>query len=852
VSTALACLRAVAESYGISFDPEQAGERHGLAGAEPDAAALARIAAEAGFEASPAEPGWDGLAGLTGYPCLARLENGNTVALIGFTPGDDGGRVLVADPLARAAGPFELDRAAMEKSWNGHVTLLRPRAAHANLECLVLIARHHGVDASLQGLVHQHALDETEADPETLARIARELGFTARRARLGVEDLYKLGEAFPALLTLQDGRSVILASVREGEDGQPPDALVVDPRVRPLRRDSWTLERLAGSWDGEIMLLKRSWRLSDEEQPFGLRWFVPEIMRQGRAFLDVGLASLMLLILALALPIYFQVVIDKILVHGSFSTLQVLSFGMLAVLAFDAGFNFLRGYLLNFATSRIDIRIATRTFARLLSLPMHYFGRSHAGVIIQHMQQADKIREFLTGRLFFTLLDAAALVVFLPALFLYSPALTAVVVFFSLALAAFLAVLIPFFKRRLLSLYKAEGERQSFLVETIRGMETVKSLSLEPVQRRKWDEKAARAVDMRLGVGGISVSATAGMGFLEKLMSLAIPWIGVYLVFERQMSVGALIAFQMLASRVSQPLLQIVSLIHEYQEKALAVRMLASIMNEAPERPASAGGMRPPVRGEVSFERVTFRYAPGAPPALSDVSLTFAAGSFVGIVGRSGSGKSTLGRLIQGLYAVESGVVRLDGHDVREFDLAHLRRHIGVVLQENFLFRGTVRENIGVSRPSATLSEIAWAAKLAGADEFIARLPKGFDTPLEENASNLSGGQRQRLAIARALLSHPKALIFDEATSALDAESEEIIQNNLAAMARGRTTIMISHRLSMLAGADLIVVMEQGRVADSGTHQELLARCETYASLWRSQNRHVLGQARGLERIADA
>ena len=401
----------------------------------------------------------------------------------------------------------------------------------------------------------------------------------------------------------------------------------------------------------------------------------------------------------------------------------------------------------------------------------------------------------------------------------------------------FLAVLIPIFKRRFLKLYKAEGERQSFLVEAIRGMETVKSLSLEPVQRKKWDDKAARAVGMRFDVGAISAGATAGTGLLEKLMTLSIPWVGVYLVFDHQLTVGALIAFQMLAGRVSQPLVQIVSLLHEYQEKALSVRMLATIMNEPSERRPAQGGLRPRITGDLSFERVSFHYSPDSPPALADVTVRFPAGRMIGIVGRSGSGKSTLGRLIQGLYPVEAGVVAIDGHDLREIDLAHLRHHIGVVLQENFLFRDSVRENIGVSRPSATLNETVWAAGLAGADEFIARLPQGYDTLLEENGSSLSGGQKQRLAIARALITHPKVLIFDEATSALDAESEEIIQNNLGRIAQDRTTIMISHRLSMLAGADLIVVMDQGRIVDAAPHAALLPRCAIYRDLWNSQNR---------------
>ncbi len=836
MNTALICLKAVADAYGMPFDIPSVTERYGLADGEPDRALLAALAQDHGFDVAQTTPGWAGLAALDTYPALALLDNGNTVVLMGFVPDGGEGRALVADPLARVAGSFELDRQTMEKSWSGSVLTLRPRITHANLRCLVLVARHHGLELSLEGLIHQHALEDAEADSALLVRIASEHGFKAEQRLLEYDDFFRLGEAFPLLLRLTDGRTVIVT----GPENDGSSVQVVDPRLQPLRRETWNRQRVLSCWDGESVLLKRLYSLTDDTQPFGLRWFVPEMLRQKKTFTDVIIAALMMLVLALALPIYFQIVIDKVLVHKGMSTLQVLSIGMLAVLAFEAGFHFLRGYLMLFATSRIDIRIATRTFSKLLSLPMHFFGRSHAGVLIQHMQQADKIREFLTGKLFFTLLDGAALFVFVPVLFFYSPLLAGLVLAFSGALGVFLAVLIPLFKRRLLNLYKAEGERQSFLVEAIRGMETVKSLSLEPVQRKKWDDKAARAVGMRFEVGTISAGATAGTGLLEKLMTLCIPWLGVFLVFDHQMTVGALIAFQMLAGRVSAPLVQIVSLLHEYQEKALSVRMLATIMNEPPERKPAQGGMRPHVLGEVTFERVSFHYAPGSPPALADVTVRFPAGRMIGIVGRSGSGKSTLGRLIQGLYPVESGIVAIDGHDVREFDLAHLRRHIGVVLQENFLFRGTVRENIGISRPSATLSEIVWAARLAGADEFIARLPQGYDTLLEENGSNLSGGQKQRLAIARALITHPKVLICDEATSALDAESEEIIQNNLGRIAQDRTTIMISHRLSMLAGADLIVVMDKGAIVDAAPHADLLSRCAIYRDLWRSQNRHVL------------
>ncbi|GFK93489.1 Toxin RTX-I translocation ATP-binding protein [Fundidesulfovibrio magnetotacticus] len=837
MKTALSCLKAAADAHGLPFDPQEAAQRHDLQpDQEPALETLAAMARAAGFTATPAMLRWEELDGLEHYPALLRLENANTVALVGFAPGGEG-RVLLADPLARVSGPFELERQALERSWAGKALLLAPARPRTGLRALALAAARHGLELSPESLARAHALEEREPTPEELAALAREEGLKAQARTCAPEELSGLAEALPALVVLREGAVAVLAGI-DPERG----AVLLDPRRQPPRQDTLPMTDFLARWDGRVVLLKRRFRLGDEAQPFGLRWFAPEILRQGRSFADVALASLMMTVLALALPMYFQIVIDRVLAHKSLSTLQVLSLGMAAALAFEAGFSFLRGFVMQHATARIDARVASRTFARLLSLPLGFFGRSHAGALIQHMQQAGALREFLTGRLFFTLLDGLALLIFVPVLFLYSPQLAALVLGFSGLLAATLFVLVPAFKKRLLELYRAEGERQSFLVETIRGMETVKSLSLEPQRRRGWDERAAHAAATRFRVGRLSTAATAATGFLEKLMGLAVPWAGVYLVLDHSLSVGALIAFQMLSGRVSGPLVQIVSLIHEYQEKALSVRMLAGIMNEPPERGRTAGGLRPPVKGEVRFERVSFRYVPGGQPALADVSVVFPAGGFTGIVGRSGSGKSTLGRLIQGLYAAQSGVVRVDGHDVREFDLEHLRRHIAVVPQESFLFRGTVRENIGISCLGAGLDEIARAAALAGADEFIARLPQGFDTPLEENASNLSGGQRQRLAIARALLAQPRVLLFDEATSALDAESEVIIQDNLARIAHGRTTIMISHRLSMLAGADLIVVMDEGRVADAAPHETLLTRCALYRDLWESQNRHVLGR----------
>jgi ATP-binding cassette subfamily B protein len=455
------------------------------------------------------------------------------------------------------------------------------------------------------------------------------------------------------------------------------------------------------------------------------------------------------------------------------------------------------------------------------------------------MQQASRIREFLTGRLFLTALDALSLLVFLPVLAFYSLKLTCLVLAFTFLSGLVVALLIGPFRRRLFSLYQAEGERQALLVETVHGMRTVKSLAMEPLQGRIWDDRCAQSVSTRFGVEKISAAAQSVTGLLEKLMTLGIIGLGALDVFSGELTIGALVAFNMLAGRVSGPLLQMVTMVHEYQEVALSVKMLGEVMNQQQERGGKRDGLRPNLSGSIEFENVSFRYGADGAPALDNVSFKIPAGTVFGIAGRSGSGKTTLTRLISGLYPVQQGLLRVDGFDSREIDLVHLRKNIGIVLQDNFLFRGSVRDNIACVKRDATFEEIAHAAQLAGADEFIERLPRGFDTMLEENAENLSGGQKQRLAIARALITNPRLLILDEATSSLDSESEMIVRRNLRRIADGRTVIIVSHRLSMLADANAILVIDRGQIVDLDHHDKLLAQCTTYRHLWTQQMRQI-------------
>lgn len=713
--------------------------------------------------------------------------------------------------------------------------------ANSGITCFVLVSRHYHQDITPESIVHKYSITNSYLDPNLFVRIAREHGFKSKLTSLSWEKLFQLGESYPIVAYLKDDRYVILSGARGNtEHGE---IAYVDPSTGNFQFQFFTKEQLENLWDGEVIFLKKTFNLTDEHQPFGLSWFVPEMFRQKKIFRDIALATLATNILSLSFPVYMQIVLDRVIGNQSVQTLTVLSIGLLGVYIIEGILTYLKRYMLLFATNKMDLRLSKFVYNHLLRLPIDFFDNTPAGVLLKHMSQKDKIREFMTGRMFMTVLDMTILLILLPLLFFYSPLLTAVVLGIALVIAIIMASAMRSFRNKLKHHYAAEAARNSHLVESVRGIHTIKSLSLEPYHARTWENTSSRSVATAFSVQKLSAILSSSTGFLKQLSGLLIIWIGTTLIFDNKLSVGTIIAFQILASRVTEPLVQLVSIIHEYQEIGLSVTMLGEIMNRPPERPLMTRGLVSPISGSISIERVTFRYAPGAPPALEDVSLHFPAGSVIGIVGRSGSGKSTLTRLIQGLYPLQEGRITVDGNDLRDIELSHLRRSIGVVLQENFLFQGSVRHNIASTNPVATFEEIVFASRLAGADEFIQRLLKGYDTPIVEGGANLSGGQRQRLAIARALLMQPPILILDEATSALDAESESIIQANLAGIARGRTMIIVSHRLSMLASANSIVVLDQGRLIANAPHHNLLKSCPLYADLWNKQNRHIISGA---------
>lgn len=702
------------------------------------------------------------------------------------------------------------------------------------LRAAFLIASHHGISLRAEDLPPLVAGDMA---PSLLSALGR-AGFRCRIVNgADWQVAAGLGTAYPALAAMRDGRWCILVMVltRDGTD----QAALLDPLREADGVQIVPRDRFMADWDGRLLLVLPETRLATDARPFGLSWFLPPLWDQRALLTGVAVAALAGNLISFTLPLMFQAIVDRVIAHSAWNTLFTIVALFTLLSAFDATFSFTRQRLMQIAGARVDAQLGGRIFAHVMALPLRVFEASPAGVLARNIQQSEKVRAFLTGRLFQTGLDAAFLPLLIALLALLSGVLTAVVTGFALAIAGVIALLLPVFRRRLDALYRAEGERQAHLVETLHNMRTVKSLVLEPARRRDWEAGLALSLHRQCDVGQLAALAGSLTGWLERAMQISVVALGAVLVLDGQLTVGALVAFLMLSGRVSGPLVQIVGLLNEYQEAALSIRLMKEIMDQPPERGPHHRPARHPIEGRITLDQVSFAYPGAATPALDRVSLDIAPGQIIGVVGRSGSGKTTLTRLIQGIEAPASGILQIDGVDIRQIDLEHLRRNIGVVLQENLLFRGTIRDNIAMARPGAAMEEVVLVARLAGAEDFIRHLPQGFDTPVQEGGTNLSGGQRQRIAIARALMGAPKVLILDEATSALDPESEQIVNRNLAAIARGRTVIVVSHRLSSLVRADRIVVLDQGRIADIGPHAELLRNSATYRTLWDAQTEHL-------------
>lgn len=694
------------------------------------------------------------------------------------------------------------------------------------LNCLLIIAKINEISITEDQVRHSFALDEKKITDFEMLKISKKIGLKAKLYKTTLEKLVKL--KLPLIFKENDGSYKILAKIEE-------EFLILD--TNSGKQEYLKKEEFEKKWNNEVILMTKK-ENNFKDEIFSIKWFIPTILRYKKNIFDILLSVFTIQIIGLLTPIMMQIIIDKVLVHKSYSTLNVLAIGLLISMFFETLLGLSKNYIFTHITSKVDVILGAKLFKHLFSLPLRYFEVRRTGSTIARVRELETIRRFLMGTPLTLVLDLAFIFVYLFVMFFYSVKLTTILLL-TLPLFIILSLIVtPLFKTKLDKKFKDGAEMQSFLVESVTGVQTIKAGALESRFQRKWEDITAKYIKSSFDVSILSGTANTIGQLIQKASSLLLLWMGASLVIQNKISVGQLIAFRMLSSRVSNPIMRIVQLYQEFQQVRVSIRRLGDIFKVKPE--PSIGELKlelPPIAGKIEFTRVSFRYRANLPEAIKDMSFVIKPGKTVGIVGRSGSGKSTLSKVIQRLYAIESGKITIDGVDITLADPSWLRRQIGVVLQESFLFNGSIKDNILINKPGASMEEVVNAAKIAGAHEFILEFPEGYNTEIGENGTGLSGGQKQRIAIARSLITNPKILIFDEATSALDYESEKIIQENLTSICKGRTVLIIAHRLSTLRDADYIMALDKGSLIEYDTHKNLLDKKGLYNHLYTQQMR---------------
>lgn len=704
----------------------------------------------------------------------------------------------------------------------------------SGLWCLLSIAALHGIAADEAQIRHQFGA--SGLDRQALLLAAQSLGMSAKQMR---QDIQRFDKApLPAVAQDRNGQYFLLArytpgkAAGEGHGDIPARVLIQRPGEPP---GVLTLDELLANWTGELIFFTSKASFSGHLAKFDFTWFIPAIVKYRRLLAEILLVSFVLQLIGLATPMFFQVVMDKVLVNHAMKTLNVIAIGLICATLFEAALSGIRTWVFAHTSSKIDVELGARLFRHLLGLPLAYFQARRVGDSVARVRELENIRSFLTGNVMTLMLDLMFSFVFIGVMLWYSGWLTLIVVL-SIPLYILLSLIFtPVIRHRLDDKFNKSAENQSFLVETITGIDTVKALAVEPRWTQKWDQQLAAYVTASLSVTNVATVASGGVTLISKLVTAAIMWVGASLVIDNKLTVGELVAFNMLAGQVSNPILRLAQLWNDFQQVGISMSRLGDILNAHTEIVGQKTRL-PRLQGAIEFDQVSFRYRPDAADVLRQVGLKIRPGEVIGIVGRSGSGKSTLTKLVQRLYVPDRGRVLVDGQDIAIIDTTSLRQQIGVVLQENMLFNRSIRDNIALTNPSLPIEVVMEAAKLAGAHEFICELPEGYDTVVGEHGTGLSGGQRQRIAIARALISNPRVLIFDEATSALDYESEKIIQDNMRRICQGRTVLIIAHRLSAVREAHRIVVMERGQIVEVGSHDQLVQNAQgIYHHLYRLQ-----------------
>jgi subfamily B ATP-binding cassette protein HlyB/CyaB len=692
---------------------------------------------------------------------------------------------------------------------------------HSGLIALELTAALNRVPMDTRGLMREFNVGEQELSKEELLRILKHQGFVSKVKRTSFDKLQRY--PLPAIAVLKNGEYRTLVNMNPKEQ----TLFYFCPQKKQATVASFA--EFAEFSSGEFIIARH--KQLESQVKFGFQWFYAEILKYKRIIAEVLLGSFVVQLFGLITPLFTQVILDKVVVHHSMSTLDVLGVAFLAIMVFELGLNISRNYIFNHTANKIDAKLGSKLFRHLFSLPFIYFESRKVGTIVARVKELDNIREFITNKSVSVLIDTLFSVVFLGMMLLYSVKLSLIALSFVVVLGILYASVTPEFRNRLQAKFEMGSKSNSYLVETITGVQTVKALAVEGAMHQKWEDNLGTYLRSSFRLTSMVNVANALASFLQRGMTLSILFFGVKMVIDQELTIGQLIAFQMFANQFSGPVIRLVNLWNEFQQALLGVERLGDILNQPTEVQTSNAITLPKLTGLIRVENISFRYGLNTPNVLEGLSLEIPAGSSVGLVGRSGSGKSTITKLIQRLYVAQEGAIYVDDVDIRHLNPAWLRNQIGVVLQENYLFSGTIRENIALPRPDANMDLVIQAAQLAGAHEFIKELPEGYDTQVGERGSTLSGGQRQRIAIARALITNPRILIFDEATSALDYESERIIQENLAKIKQGRTVIIIAHRLSAVRDCECIFAFDRGKLIESGSHEVLMTQKGYYHSL---------------------
>lgn len=710
------------------------------------------------------------------------------------------------------------------------------------LELLQLYGQLHHQHLDLAQLKHQFASYGEKGDSKKfgVAEVLLALQSLDFDASLKHGDLPMFQTAvLPALLPTRDGGLMLVGKI---DITHHEGAFAVLQRTGQSTPQKVSLQDFDHIFSGQWIEAKPRFKESphtDEgiavQDSFGVSWFWGTFKKYKSVMAEVLIASLFVQIIALVTPLIFQVVIDKVLTNRTLSTLDVMVIALLGVSLFEVALISVRHYLLNHTSNRIDVELGSKLFKHLLHLPLSYFESRRSGDTVARVRELDNARNFLTGQALTCWLDLLFVMVYLAVMFYYSVVLTLVVV---AALPVFLGasvLMTPLLRKKLEDKFSLGAENQAYLVETVTSMETLKSHAVEPQWRRDWDSRLSRYVQTSFEGGHLGSATNQLISLVSKLLTVALLWLGARLVIEGELTVGGLIAFNMLSGRVNAPILKLSSLWQDFTQMKVSIKRLGDIMNASPEPSFKANRSTPPdLQGRLTFENVSFRYSTKAREVLNDMTFDIEPGEVVGIVGTSGGGKTTLVRLIQRLYAPERGRILLDGMDLNLVDTSWLRRQIGVVGQDTLLFNRSVRDNIALADQGLPLDAVMHAAQLAAAHPFILQLPEGYDTVIGERGSKLSGGQRARIAIARALVCNPKLLLLDEATASLDYESERLIHDNMAVIAQGRTVLIVAHRLSTLRLASRVLVLDEGRLIEMGDHASLIQGSGRYASLYRA------------------